>query len=179
MVISIFGSAVPSHLITFPLWSNSAGHVTYKLNTCALHICSDMGRENREGGQIMHYGKMLMRREKEGRNEGGREDATLNSCPSVTVSLNAVYVQDNTLLRKLNVCTRYEFGLHCIFFQLNLDRVRRHCVKERGSCNSSGCRNLRHVRAIDPSLPRETHSKTSKLDGRVGEIKFLKLHSYL
>jgi len=28
-----------------------------------------MGRENREGGQIMHYGKMLMRREKEGRNE--------------------------------------------------------------------------------------------------------------
>ena len=127
----------------------------------------------------MHYGKMLMRREKEGMNEGGREDATLNSCPSVTVSLNAVYVQDNTLLRKLNVCTRYEFGLHCIFFQLNLDRVRRHCVKERGSCNSSGCRNLRHVRAIDPSLPRETHSKTSKLDGRVGEIKFLKLHSYL
>ena len=116
MVISIFGSAVPSHLITFALWSNSAGHVTYKLNTCALHICSDMGRENREGGQIMHYGKMLMRREKEGRNEWRREDATLNSCPSVTVSLNAVYVQDNTLLRKLNVCTRYEFGLHCILF---------------------------------------------------------------
>ena len=59
-------------------------HVTYKINIHTLHICSADMEEFREGGTDYALWKNV----DEGRNEGRKEDATLNSCSTATVSLN-------------------------------------------------------------------------------------------